>query len=179
MIFEFSNTSLMVCALCLLIAVVIGAFRHWSIYLWNRTEIVVIGTAGGNKTEEWRLGPYVPAWKLRRVRIRSWLLVTAFSTLGAVLATSFDIQCGSKHFLGILLARWLLSALLGGVGSYALRQAQRLQGDRPEVSDDVLEFCGFTRTHDSVNAEAGADQSNLLRFNEPANTGGERANCDP
>ena len=96
-----------------------------------RTEIVVMATAGDNKTEELRLGPYVPAWKSRQVRIGSWLLVAAFSTLGAALATGFDIQHSSKYFLGILLARWLLSALLGrAVAGYT----EQVSGARRQVS---------------------------------------------
>ena len=151
MIFAFPHTSLLVCALCLLISVVIGAFRHWSIYLWNRTEIVVIATCGNNTTEELRLGPYVPAWNSRQVRIGSWLLVTALSVLGAalgaVVSQGFDFGHSGKYLGGILFTRWLLSALLGrSVASYTLRKAQCLQGDRAEVCDEALEFCGFTRT---------------------------------
>jgi hypothetical protein len=124
MILAYLNPSWVVCALCLLIAVVIGAFRHWSIYLWNRTEIVVVATGGDNKTEELRLGPYVPAWKSRQVRIGSWILVAAFSILGAALATGFDLQ--RKYFLGILLARWLVSVVLGrSVASYTEKVAER------------------------------------------------------
>ena len=126
MTLTFPNTSWLVYAPCLLIAVAIGAFRHWSIYLWNRTEIVVIATGGNHTTEELRLGPYVPAWKSLHVRTGSWLLVAACSTLGAALATGFAIQHSSKYFLGILLARWLLSALLGrSVASYTEKVAGR------------------------------------------------------
>ena len=83
MILAIPNSSLVVCALCLLVAVVVGAFRHWCIYLWNRTETVVLAAGGDDPSEEWRLGPYVPAWKSRQVRMGSWLLVAACSTLGA------------------------------------------------------------------------------------------------
>ena len=131
MILAFRNTSLVACALCLLVAVVVGAFRHWCAYLWKRTGIVLIAAGGGNKTEELRLGAYVPAWKSRNVRLGSWLLVAACSTLGAALVTvlpkDFDIGRGGKYFLGILLIRWLLSALLGkGVANYTLRVVQSL-----------------------------------------------------
>ena len=42
-----------------------------------------------------------------------------------VLLRGFDIGLGSKYFLGILLTRWLLSALLGrSVANYTLRVVQ-------------------------------------------------------
>ena len=72
MIPAYPNTSQVVCVLCLFIAVVVGAFRHRSIYLWNRTEIVELAAGGGNKTEELPLGPYVPAWKSRQGRRTAW-----------------------------------------------------------------------------------------------------------
>lgn len=149
MILSFPIISLMLCALCLLIAIVAGAYRHWCKCLWMRTEIVLVSDGGDNETEELRLGARVPAWKSRTVRIGSWLLVTAFSTLGAAFGTvppqGFDIGHGSKYFWRILLARWLLSALLGrGVANYTLRRAQSLPRDPAEVCDEVLEFCGFT-----------------------------------
>ena len=129
MTLAFPITSWVVCALCLLIAVVVGAYRHGCKYLWIRTAIVLVANAGDNKPEELRLGAYVPGWKSIKVRIGSWLLVAAFSTLGAawgaVLLRGFDIGQGSKYFLGILLTRWLLSALLGrSVANYTLRVVQ-------------------------------------------------------
>jgi hypothetical protein len=81
---------------------------------------------GDNKPEDLPLGAYVPGWKSLKVRIGSWLLVAACSTLGAawgtVLLRGFHIQPGIWYFLGILLTRWLLSALLGtSVANYTLR----------------------------------------------------------
>jgi hypothetical protein len=116
-----------VSALCLLIAVVVGAYRHWCKYLWIRTAIVLVADAGDNKPEELRLGACVPGWKSIKVRIGSWLLVAAFSTLGAAWGAlrGFDIGQGSKYFLGILLTRWLLSALLGrSMANYTLQVVQ-------------------------------------------------------
>jgi hypothetical protein len=127
MILAFPHTSWVVCALGLLIAVVVGAYRHWCKYLWIRTAIVLVANAGDNKPEELRLGAYVPGWKSIKVRIGSWLLVAACSTLGAAWGAvrGFDIGQGSKYFLGILLTRWLLSALLGrSVANYTLRVVQ-------------------------------------------------------
>jgi hypothetical protein len=63
MILAFPNISLVVCALCLLIAVVAGVYRHWCKYLWIRTAIVLVANAGDEKPEQLRLGAYVPAWK--------------------------------------------------------------------------------------------------------------------
>jgi hypothetical protein len=129
MILAFPNTSLVVCALCLLIAVVVGAYRHGCKYLWIRTAIVLVADGGANKRQDLHLGAYLPGWKSIKVRIGSWLLVAACSTLGAalgaVLPQRFDIGHGSKYFLGILLTRWLLSALLGrSVANYTLRVVQ-------------------------------------------------------
>ena len=143
MILTFPSTFLVGGALCLLVAVVVGAFRHWCIYLWNRTETVVLAAGGDNL--ELRLGPYVPAWKSRQVRMGSWLLVAAYSTLGAAWATVRGFDFG-MYFWGILLIRWLLSALLGtGVANHTLRQAQSLQMDRGEICDEGLPFCGSIR----------------------------------
>ena len=135
MTLAFPIISWVVCALCLLIAVVVGTYRHGCKYLWIRTAIVLVGNAGDNKPEELRLGAYAPGWKSIKVRIGSWLLVAAFSTLGAawgaVLLRGFDIGQGSKYFLGILLARWLLSALLGrSVAKYTCEwsKAFRIEG---------------------------------------------------
>ena len=63
MILAFPHTSLVVCALCLLIGVVVGAYRHWCKYLWIRTAIVLVANAGDNTPKELRLGAYVPGWK--------------------------------------------------------------------------------------------------------------------
>jgi len=119
MTLAFSHTAWVACALCLLIAVVVGAYRHGCKYLWIRTAIVLVAGAGDNKPGKMRLGAYVPGWESRKVRIGSWLLVAAFSTLaaalGTVLSRGFDFGQGSKYFLGILLTRWLLSALLGRI----------------------------------------------------------------
>jgi hypothetical protein len=52
MIPPFPNASLALCALCLLLAVVMGAFRHWCTYLWRRTEILLVAAGGGNKPED-------------------------------------------------------------------------------------------------------------------------------
>ena len=82
MTLAFPLTSWVVCALCLLIAVVVGAYRHWCKYLWIRTAIVLVANAGDNRPGELRLGAYVPGWKSIKVRVGSWLLVAAFSTLG-------------------------------------------------------------------------------------------------
>ena len=128
MILAFPNTSLVVCALCLLIAVAVGAYRHGCKYLWIRTLIVLVADGGANKRQDLHLGAYVPSWKSIKVRIGSWLLVAACSTLGAALGTvlnqRFDIEQGSE-FGGILLTRWLLSAVLGrSVANYTLRVVQ-------------------------------------------------------
>jgi hypothetical protein len=150
MILAFPNISLVVCALCLLIAVVAGVYRHWCKYLWIRTAIVLVANAGDEKPEQLRLGAYVPAWKSIKVRIGSWLLVAACSTLGAAWGAvrGFGIGQASKYFLGILLTRWLLSALLGrSVANYTLRVAQSFP-DREEVCHEALEFCGFTQTNE-------------------------------
>jgi hypothetical protein len=151
MIVALNNTHLVDCALFLLMAVVVGVFRHWCVCLWNRTEVVLIADGGGSKTEELRFGAHIPAWKSRNLRIGSWLLVAACSTLGAALGTvlmqGFDVAHGSKYFFGILLVRWFLSVLLGrGLAIYTLRRAQGLQMDRVEVCEEALEFCGFTKT---------------------------------
>ena len=79
MTLAFPITSWVVCALCLLIAVVVGTYRHGCKYLWIRTAIVLVGRAGDNKPEELRLGAYAPGWKSIKVRIGQWLLVAAFT----------------------------------------------------------------------------------------------------
>jgi hypothetical protein len=150
MIIAFSRISWVGCALCMLMAVVVGAFRHWCMYLWKRTGILRIAAGKDNKAEELRLGPYVPTWKSRKVQLGSWLSVAACSILGAALGTvppqGFDIGHFSNYFLGILLTRWLLSALLGrGVANYTLRRSKGLRMDRADVCDEALEFCGVTR----------------------------------
>ena len=156
MIFPFPNTSLIVGALCLLIAVVVGAFRHWCIYLWKRTEVVPVAAGGGDETEELRLGAYIPAWKSHKVRMGSWLLVAACSSLGAalgaVLLRGFDSGHGSTYFLEFLFTRWLLSALLGrGLASYTLRKAENLRIDHGQACGGSVRILRGFRCEDEVN----------------------------
>ena len=40
---------LLVCGSCLVIAVVIGAYRNWCIYLWRRTGVLIM--VGGGQSE--------------------------------------------------------------------------------------------------------------------------------
>jgi hypothetical protein len=90
---------------------------------------VLVANAGDEQSKELRLGAYVPGWNSIKVRIGSWLSVVAFSTVGAawVAVRSFDSGEGSRYFLGILLARWLLSALLGrSVANYTLQVIQTI-----------------------------------------------------
>ncbi len=135
-------------AFCLLIAVVIGAFRHWCIYLWRRTELMRLAGAQGN-AEELRLGVHIPAWKSRRLRIASWLAVCLLSTMGAafetILRQPFSPAPRLPAFLAILLLRWLLSAAVGScLAAYTLRKSERLRPANAEgYAKETLEFCGY------------------------------------
>ncbi|MGO8732885.1 MAG: hypothetical protein ACLQVM_08820 [Terriglobia bacterium] len=125
MIFTLPIFALVACVVCLLIAVILGAYRQWCKYLWVRTAIVLVANAGEDKPQELRLGAYVPGWKSPQVRVGSWFLVTALSILGAALAIGFDIQGGLKYLICILLIRSLLSAIIGrAIAGYTLRVAQ-------------------------------------------------------
>ncbi|MGD0226816.1 MAG: hypothetical protein ABSF71_31190 [Terriglobia bacterium] len=126
MILALPNNSWVGCAMCLLIAVLVGAYRQWCIYFWERIELLPIADDGDNKSEDFHLNAYVPGWKSNKFRIGSWLLVAACSTLGAawgtVLLRGFNFEHRIIYFLGILLTRWLLSALLGmSVANHTLR----------------------------------------------------------
>jgi hypothetical protein len=106
-------------------------------------------TGEGNKTEEFRLGAYIPAWKSRRVRIGSWLAVAACSllgaTCGAILLKRPGLMHGGRAFLAILFARWVLSALLGArLAVYTQKKAEGLQpAPTAEYTRETLEFCGL------------------------------------
>jgi hypothetical protein len=126
MILAYPHPSWKLCALCLLIAVAAGAYRRWCLYFGERIEILPTLDDGDKRSEDLHLDAYVPGWKSNKFRIGLWLLVAACSTLGAawgtVLLRGVNIQPDIWYFLGILLTRWVLSALLGtSVANYALR----------------------------------------------------------
>jgi hypothetical protein len=148
MITSIHNLHGLLCAFCLLIAVVIGAFRHWCIYQWRGTELVLLGGAPGDAVEL-RVGVHIPAWKSRRLRIASWVAVCLLSTMGAafetILRQPFSPAPRILAFLAILLLRWLLSAAVGRcLAAYTLRKSERL---RPAIGEgcarETLEFCGY------------------------------------
>lgn len=127
--------------LCLLIAIAVGAYRRWCLYFWERIEILPNLDDGDKKSEDLHLHAYVPGWRSRKFRIGSWLMAAACSGLGAgwatVLLRGVNIQRDVWYFLGILLTRWVLSALLGiGAATYALRRHDSEDCDhRPLHSD--------------------------------------------
>jgi hypothetical protein len=99
--------------------------------LWERIEL--LPTAGDRAIlpEDLHLDDYVPGWKSENFRIGSWFFVAGCSILGAAWATILlrgtDIRPGIKYFLGILLTRWVLSAIIGIGAAYF---AQRRPGTR-------------------------------------------------
>jgi len=148
MITSIHNLHGLLCAFCLLIAVVVGAYRHWCIRLWRRTGSVRLAGAQGH-AEELRLGVHIPAWKSRRLRIASWVAVCLLSTMGAafetILRQPFSPAPRIPAFLAIFLLRWLLSAAVGTcLAAYTLRKSERL---RPAIGEgcarETLEFCGY------------------------------------
>ncbi len=127
MLYAFARTPGFACALCLLIAVAAGAYRQWCLRLWERIELLPTADDRDYKSEDARLGAYVPGWKSNNFRVGSWFLVTACSTFGAAWGTILLRATGIVHaglyFLGILLTRWALSATLGlGAANLALRK---------------------------------------------------------
>jgi hypothetical protein len=120
------NFALLGAAVCLLIAVAIGAYRQWYLRLLKTVELDMPETE--LEADE---GP-VPDVKLSerkfwRVRIATWFLVTALSVDGAALRTSQldppGVQRQQFAFLSILLIRWILSAVVGR--SYAIHTLRK------------------------------------------------------
>jgi hypothetical protein len=113
--------------------------------------------AGSGHADDLFLDAYIPAWKLRRLRIGSWLLVAALSILGVYLRTFLlqppGIRLHTDVFVEILLIRWLLSALLGGsAADYTLTMAEGLQtekgGDHPKERSEFGRLIAATTRAD-------------------------------
>lgn len=129
MILAYPPMPSLVCAVCLFIAVAVGAYRQWCLHVWEVIEILPSADDWDNKSRDLRLSAYAPGWKSNNFRVGSWLVVAACSTLGGAWESFFlrgsEIEHGIQCFLGILLIRWLLSAALGiSAASFALRRQE-------------------------------------------------------
>jgi hypothetical protein len=124
---------------CLLLAILVGAYRQFCIHLLSRTLCIeVTDDQGQAKTVP--LGTYCPAWLSARHRLSSWLLVAVSSLWGAgVVATTpmlpptvdpSDTWGFGTVFVVALVSRWILSAVLGrGLAMYCLHQEGRWLDD--------------------------------------------------
>ena len=110
------NPALLGAAVCLLIAVGIGAYRQWYLKLLKTVELVETSReleANEAAVQDAKLSRI----KFWRVRIATWFLVSALSVAGAALRTSQlnppGIERQGFAFASIILIRWTLSALIG------------------------------------------------------------------
>jgi hypothetical protein len=101
---------------CLVLAVLGGAYRQVNSYLIARTaSIPLVGEHGQEKSV--LLGTYNPAWLSRKMRVLTWVGVTA-TTLwaagvgAAMVSTSSEFESFLEVFLLAVAARWGVSALL-------------------------------------------------------------------
>jgi hypothetical protein len=143
-------------AACFLLAVLVGAYRQFCIYLLSRTAAVqVIDDQGREQTVY--LGTYCPVWLSVRHRLLSWLLVATTSLWAAGVMAATPILPPTPNpsdpatLVGMIVftlaLRWVVSAVLGwGLAAYGLYREQKCLGeDDPQPANATVGGGGSER----------------------------------
>ena len=116
-VLDNQSISLIISAIALILALLIGAYRQLCIGLLSKAGAIPVLDEGGKPKfvylgdvphESWLHSP----WH----RGGSWLIVAALSIFGAVLGaillqTLFEVEIFEKAFIAIIVTRWLISAI--------------------------------------------------------------------